>query len=238
MPLKEAAGNMYQSWVSHTHNHIEGQCPHKCPYCYVQHNRFGVSPKYQGELRLNENELGVDYGGGKSIFIEYMNDMFATNVYEVWIQKIIMHCKKYSKNEYIIQTKNPMNTYMCCGGLPSAENFIPKKNFIIGTTIETDLAYPKFQGNAPSTQARAFGIKQIKELGYRTFITIEPIMRFSHYFANFIVNARPDFVNIGADSKLCFLPEPDRADILILIDKIKRAGIEIKQKGNLNRLLK
>lgn len=65
--LKESHGNMYD-WVTHMHSHLAGKCPHECSYCYVQKNRFGVSPRYQGELRLIDNEFNVHYGKGRTIF--------------------------------------------------------------------------------------------------------------------------------------------------------------------------
>jgi hypothetical protein len=34
MPLKKSEGNMYP-WVTHTHSHLAGACPHECK-CYVQ----------------------------------------------------------------------------------------------------------------------------------------------------------------------------------------------------------
>ena len=70
MPLNKSKGNMYK-FVSHTHSHLGGECPHKCIYCYVDSFRHRV-PKYQGELRLIEKELEVNYGKGKAIFIEHV----------------------------------------------------------------------------------------------------------------------------------------------------------------------
>ena len=79
MPLVKSKGNMYD-WVTHMHTHLGGQCPHKCSYCYVQRNRFGVNPKYQGDLRIISQELNVNYGSDKILFIEHMNDMFANGM--------------------------------------------------------------------------------------------------------------------------------------------------------------
>lgn len=35
MALTKSKGNMYP-WVTHTHTHLRGECPHGCRYCYVQ----------------------------------------------------------------------------------------------------------------------------------------------------------------------------------------------------------
>lgn len=45
-------------------------------------------------------------------------------------------------------------------------------------------------------------------------------------------------INIGTDSKNSNLVEPSKDKVLVLIDNIKKAGIEIREKHNLNRLLK
>lgn len=49
---------------------------------------------------------------------------------------------------------------------------------------------------------------------------------------------RPDFINIGADSKGCKLPEPSNEKVQALIAKIGEAGLTIRKKVNLERMLK
>ena len=51
------------------------------------------------------------------------------------------------------------------------------------------------------------------------------------------VDVKP-FVNIGADSKRCSLPEPDADKVRVLIRRLQEAGIEIREKRNLDRMLK
>jgi len=74
--LRKAQGNMY-SWCSHVNTHLSGECPHKCTYCYAQKGVAKLSGRYKGEPRLDESELNINYGNGKTIFIEHMNDLFA-----------------------------------------------------------------------------------------------------------------------------------------------------------------
>ena len=169
MPLKESAGNMYD-WCSHTHSHLGGACPHKCSYCYVQRNRFGVSPRYQGEPRLIESEFAVNYGTGKTIFIEHMNDLFACGIPKEWIGRILTHCKLSPENKYVFQTKNPLRALEAY-----REWLVFPRNFMIGTTIETD---DDVNFNAPFPILRGAGISKFKEMGCETFITIEPVMQF------------------------------------------------------------
>jgi len=232
MPLNKSAGNMYD-WVTSTHSHLAGECSHKCKYCYVQKNRFGVSPRYKGEPRLKEDELNVNYGSGKSIFIEHMNDLFAESIKYSWIQKILSHCKEYPNNTYVFQTKNPNKAF----NLWEIGSYFPK-DFIMGTTIESDIYYPEIS-SAPAPGERYLGIRKFKSIGVKTFVTIEPIMEFNiDVLSVWIVDAHPDFVNIGADSKGCHLPEPSKEKILELIKILTENKIVIKQKSNLQRILK
>ncbi len=224
MPLKKSVGNMYP-WVTHTHCHLGGECPHKCVYCYVKSFPFRP-PKYQGELRLIEKELTVNYGEGKTIFIENCNDMFANEVPHSMICRILEHCIEWPDNTYVFQTKNPVryHEYRNLDAFP--------EKVMLGTTIETNRA---IEGSAaPLTFNRAFAMSAIS---YPKFITVEPILDFDvDILASWIFNVNPKFVNIGADSKGHNLPEPPVEKVYALIDKLKGYGIEIREKHNLNRL--
>lgn len=238
MALKKSHGNMYD-WVTHMHTHLAGECPHGCGYCYVQTNPRGVSPRWKGEPRLIEEELRVDYSKKwwdekdkiwkieKTIFIEHMGDLFAEGIDPHWVDLILAHCNKYPDNTYIFQTKDPGRAHF------GIKVFPPK--FMIGTTLETNRDYK--DTNAPQPMYRYIGIS--KFIGVKTFVTIEPIMDFDMYpFLNWIKNINPDFVNIGADSKRCNLPEPSPAKIIEFISGLKASGVHIKKKSNLDRLLK
>jgi len=228
MSLKKSVGNMYD-WVSHMHSHLGGECPHRCSYCYVQKNRFGVPERYKGGLRLIEKEFEVNYGSNKTIFIEHMNDMFATDVPRSWVDKILTHCQVHPNNLYVFQTKNPLRVLDFEGRLP--------RNHIIGTTIETNREIEK--GFAPTPRNRFIGIKKISELGGKTFITIEPVMDFDvDILAQWVIEAQPEFINIGADSKGCGLPEPTAEKILGFVEILQKNKITIRKKVNLERILK
>lgn len=220
--LRESKGNMYE-FVTHTWNPIKGKCMHECSYCYMKD--FELK-----EVRLVEKEF-IDLGENNTIFIGSGTDVFAKNIPEEWIMKIFEHCNKYPNNTYLFQSKNPHRMYDLIEHFPN--------NSIIGTTIETNRINPDYRGNVapPFTQALYIGL--IKHYcGFKTFITIEPIMDFDLDSFNIILDSSPDFVNIGADSKNNSLPEPSKKKILALIDKINGLGIKINKKSNLDRLLK
>jgi len=224
MPLIKSKGNMYP-WVTHTHSHLGGECPHKCVYCYVDNPRFGRPERYQGPLRLIEKEFSVNYGSGKTIFIEHCNDLFARDVPEEFINRVLAHCETWPNNTYVFQTKNPSRYVYCKLPLGS----------IIGVTIETNRDIANIS-KAPWVQERA----RAMSLPFRTvkkFVTIEPVLDFDvDEFASMLSLINPFFINLGADSKDHHLPEPTVEKIMALVEKLKEYGIELREKHNLQRL--
>jgi DNA repair photolyase len=186
---------------------------------------------YEGPCRFNPKDENINLGMGKKIFVAHTSDLFAKEVPDELIIKILNICKKYSKNEYVIQTKNPqrMLQYLY---------LLPKDNYELGTTIETDDAVLlETLSKAPTPVERLISMAFLKSKGYTTFITIEPIMKMNpKRLGELLIRARPDFINIGADSKKSNLPEPTWQEVEELKSYIANEGIEIKIKSNLNRL--
>ncbi|MEN6421300.1 MAG: hypothetical protein ABFD76_05075 [Smithella sp.] len=230
MPLKKAEGNMYP-WVTHTHSHLGGECPHKCVYCYVDHFPYGRPAKYQGELRLIEKEFSVQYGSGNTIFIENCNDLMAEAVPQLFINKIIMHCLRWPDNDFVFQTKNPAR-YLTMDAL------FPDRS-LFGCTIETNKFF--IDNYAPAISfapAPVFRKEAMIKLDAQKFITIEPVLDFDvDVLASWMDQIRPEFVNIGADSKGNHLPEPSPEKVMALITELIAAGIDVRLKDNLVRLL-
>ncbi len=226
MGLRKSKGNMYP-WVTHTHTHLGGECPHQCSYCYVNDPRFGRPEKYKGPIRLIEKELDVPYRKGKTIFIENCNDLFAKSIPYEMVIPILNHCGQWPENTYVFQTKNP--------GRYISDKFLFPPKVILGVTIETNRDTSQFS-RAPDPWNR---MKTMKGLQSRKFVTIEPIMDFDlDIMASWIKEIRPEFVNIGADSKGHYLPEPPFSKVQELINNLTLAGIEIREKHNLERLRK
>ncbi len=245
MSLRKSDGNMYP-WVTHMHTHLRGTCPHQCPYCYVQAIAKDLAEKrnlpkmlemYSGPVRLEEHEFETNYGHGKVIFIEHMNDLFATGVCDEWICRIIRHAKSWWQNTYVYQTKNPGRAIKWIGLKIDGAIIRPRKD-VFGTTIETN----RITGRcAPSTQDRINAMCQIRRLypDMTLFITIEPVMDFDvGILLSWMRDAKPTFINIGADSKHSGLLEPSAEKLRSFIAGIQELGIEIREKTNLERLLK
>ena len=220
--LNKQKGNMY-GFVTHTFNTVKGKCPHDCSYCYMK--RFGK----QVDLHFDEVELRTGLGENNFIFIGSSCDMWAEEVRGEWIFDTLSRCRLYFRNKYLFQSKNPQRIL---------DFFIPlPKNSVIATTIETNRSYPEM-GKAPLIGDRIRALREIKEQGFQTMITIEPIMNFDIMpLIACIFYAGPDWVNIGADSQGHNLPEPTPKMTKELIERLS-GFTEVRQKPNLKRLLK
>lgn len=229
MPLQKRNGNMYE-WVTHTHAHLRGACPHACPYCYVQaiDARFNRTD-HQGPPRLVETELSVDYGTGKTIFIEHTNDLFADAISRQHIEAILAHCRRFKDNTYVLQTKNTDRMLDMIDSLPIFDRVI------VGTTIESDMIAV---GNAPAPWHRYLSFEVLAQAADNSFITVEPVLRFSPTFAQDLIECAPGFINLGADSKHTpGLQEPTADELRDFIGELRDAGVDLRIKPNLARLL-
>ena len=232
MALNKSKGQMY-NWVTHTHSHLAGACSHACSYCFVQAmaERFpAMKARYTGPLRLIEDEFKVNYGSCKTIFVEHMNDLFAEDVPDKFIKRIMNHCQLWPGNTYVFQTKNPKRYLNPMWVFP--------ENTILGTTIETNRIIPNI-GSAPIPYDRTAAMIELRRSwpSFRRFVTIEPALDFDvEILAGWIEMINPEFVNIGADSKNRNLPEPTVEKVMALVDKLREYGIELREKHNLQRL--
>ena len=219
--LHKAVGNMYD-WISSTWNPIKGKCVrHDCIYCYMK--RFPQKP-----VRLDEKTLKEDLGKNNIIFVGSSCDVFAKDIPDNWISRVLEHCAAYPENQYIFQSKDPSRIYQFRNALP--------KNSFIGTTIETNRDYNL--SKAPGVQDRAYFMGQLDSIahGFKKFVTLEPICDFDvNELLLLIRMCKPDWVNIGADSKNHHLPEPSRAKVNDLIVELKKFT-EVRKKTNLERL--
>lgn len=209
-------------FVTHTWNPINGKCSHGCSYCYMLVYK-------QKSLHLSEKSLKDDLGSGNFIFVGSSTDMFADDVPKEWIKKVLSCCGN-CRNTYLFQTKNPARF----------EDFVSEfqeicvtGDVIIGTTIETNREIPF--SKAPSTMQRIQALARFPD--WRRMITIEPILEFDlDNLVDMIKEIKPEWVNIGADSKGHNLPEPSKEKIEALISALQKFT-EVKIKNNLYRII-
>lgn len=214
MALNESKGNMYE-FVTHTWNAIKGACYHDCTYCYMK--RWGkLKP-----VRLDEKELKTDLGSGNFIFVGSSCDMWAQDIPEEWILKVLDKCT--AENKYLFQTKNPENI----------RRILPYESRVC-VTIETNRWYGDIMQNSPHPIER---FKQCQLIRHPLYITIEPIIDFDlGQFQKWMRILSPLQINIGADTGKNNLPEPPKEKILALINILEKFTI-VHQKSNLKRLL-
>lgn len=226
--MNKSNGNMY-SFCTHTWNPLNGECPHRCSYCYAKHTPAGRQGYYSGPLRLNTRAMTEPLGKGRTIFVCSLNDLFAQDVPDAMIVAVLNRTSYAPDNTYLFQTKNPARYHRFLELLP------PK--CIVGCTIESTMIPPDIHA-APDAWKRYIAMRDLKDV--RKFVTIEPIMDFpsSAIFVEWLVAIALEWVAIGADSKGSSLPEPVGWKTKNLIGRIEAAGIEVRQKANLARLLK
>jgi len=223
--MNKSAGNMYP-WVDFTWNPVAGECPHKCVYCYVKSGFFKLLEKYQGSVRLSTRDF-KPLGSGKTIFVCSAIDLFANDVPDRIIMAVLNFCKKYD-NTYLFQSKNPRRFLRF-------KKLFPRK-VILGTTIETNRDYRI--SKAPPPVERAVAMSLISSLGFRTMVSIEPIMDFDlPIMVVWMKSIKPEFVSIGADSKGFSLHEPKKDKVEDLINELSKFT-EVKLKDNLKRMMR
>lgn len=236
--LNKSAGQMYD-WVTHTHAHIRGECQHGCSYCYMAVMRRRFSREcHCGEARVHEPEFAVNYGSGRTIFVENCNDMFASKIPDKWILRILAHCRQYPDNTYVFQSKNPERM------LTFESKFPP--HALLGTTAETDALHPGIYAesadDAPPPVAQR--LRVLRGWGNRRrFITLEPLMKLANpeQFANDICDSLGDlaldFINIGVTTtKLLSVPDPTVDDLRRLMATFKARGATVRRILNLDRI--
>ena len=230
--LKKSTGNMYE-FITHTWNPIVGRCPHDCKYCYVH--------KYSNEvadgIRLNEESFKDDFGSNKFIFVGSGIDLFANDIPDRWIKRVLDYCYRDNtdlfgtRNRFLFQSKNPSRML----------DYITHPIFqdsVACTTIETNRYYPSIMNNAPHVEERAIAMNKVANCGIETYLTIEPIMDFDkEELVRLIRMCRPTQVNIGANTyNKIRIPEPTREEIFDLVNEIKDE-CKVELKSNLDRLL-
>jgi hypothetical protein len=157
--------------------------------------------------------------------------MWAHDVPVEWILKTMEHIRNFETNRYLFQTKNT-DRFVIYQGIFS------KEKAILCTTIETNAYIPAIMRKANIPFLRAMDLAYLHHgIGFRTMVTIEPIMRFdTDKMVKMIREIRPEQVNIGADTGRNNLPEPPKEQILELIAALEKFTTVV-QKKNLRRLL-
>lgn len=221
------------SFIGFTWNPIKGSCIHECNYCFASSIRHRF--RQDSTLRLTEKDLRTPLGQGRQIFVGSSIDMFAPNIPAEWLQRTFDHIAEYPENEYLLQSKNPERFHEFLWHPIFAEG---AKNILFCTTIESDIDYPEVS-KAPAISERIDAMKRLSSMGYKTMVTVEPILAFTspENFSRLLASLS-EVVNIGANSSQSVkLPEPSKEDVLELIQQLEKLGITVNIKSTLNRII-
>jgi hypothetical protein len=172
----------------------------------------GFAPAFHPE-RLRQN-----LGNHHTYFIADMGDMWGSWVPEDWILKVMDKCNTAdSTNEFWFLTKNPARYVEF---LTEYQHLV-KPNFVFGATIE---------GNDMSRFTPMMELRQNFQ-GIRTFLSVEPVLKFDpENFFQHLLALYPEFIYIGYDSGGNKLDEPELSDVIVLIDRLKKEGMDVREK--------
>lgn len=183
-----------------TSNPLRG-CQIGCVYCWARkfNNRYFKDnfsvPKFFPE-RLNEsvpkipedrNYIAKAISPEKPVvFMVDMGDIFSPGVQAAWIEKIFKYVDDHPKANFLFLTKRPIL-------YKAWFNQIPKKNTILGTSIDY----------AHNSISRLDSLRVVSAAGYMTFVNLEPLMsRMDHADFSLI-----DFIVVGALTGSKYRPE-------------------------------
>ena len=217
-------GNKMFPFITDTVNPIAGgPCPFNCSYCWATALKERHQwKKYRGEYRILEKELRI-YPSGSFVFPFDMIDVGDPNISKPIIRTVFSWMQSQKEVNFLLLTKNPKfyRTYR--------EWMQP--HIYAGVTIESDIIPLKFS-KAPHPHDRADEMNFLRTVSpdIHRFVSIEPIMKFTHNFRNHIVWIKPDFVAIGYDNYNNGLPEPSLEETEELINDISNSGIKVYRK--------
>ena len=232
LALNKSTGNMYK-FVTHTWNPIKGICYHQCRYCYM---RYLLNEPFLRPPVLVEGEFSRNLNEAKVLFVGSSIDMFAKDIPDEWITKILDHCASFNEDKpegghivFLLQSKDPARI------LQFAHHPI-MDHAIVATTLETNRYVPDIMGNSPAMEARAAAMKKIADRGIYTMVTAEPLMEFDlDEFVDIIRRCNPRRVNIGKNSAKDYrVPEPNPKKVQDLVTSLWAfTRVEIKKNASI-----
>lgn len=203
-------------------------CEHNCTYC---------KPSFQRQMKRQRKrcEQCYDYVphshverlgkrppktyGDEFIFFPSASD-WAFIPQDVG-EKAIEYMKKYQNRKFLCQTKNPV----------CFDSYEFPENAILGITLETNIAeVTKAVSDAPLPEFRYMAFKSLAHAN--KIVTVEPVLRFDLVIlAQWIRGIKPMRCYIGFDNHGCHLDEPSEFQTLMLIQELRRFGLDVRGKS-------
>jgi hypothetical protein len=162
---------------------------------------------------------------GDFVFVSSMGDIAWAGEQEI---TSIVSAIENSKALFLIQTKNP-EIFL------HYREFFSMTNVVHGVTIESNRCW-----NGSKAPCPVFRYSAIKtDTHPHKFLSIEPIMDFDlDIFTEWVMDINPEIIEIGADNYHNNLTEPSPEKLAEFIKQLEDAGLNVKQKDGLGRLLK
>ena len=202
-------------FITHTINPLAGgPCPYGCTYCWATDlkNRYNYK-KYQGPWRIFEKEL-KNYKYGNIVFPFDMIDIGCPSIPEEIIIELMTWIAR-QPCEMLLLTKNP--------SFYRKNQDIMPQNAWLGATIETDANITLNYSKAPETWRRLLEMEWVSNNlpVNKTFVSIEPIMKFKPDFERELMKIKPHAIAIGYDNYKNGLPEPKLVATEALIKELE-----------------
>jgi len=211
--------------VTQTINPFTG-CKFDCSYCWAKKLALGKCkyPNFEPTFHPDRMKKFKTFKAEDFVFVSSMGDIsWIKNEEMVQIADAI----DVSPARFLIQTKNP-RIFIERGHLFNTPNMIH------GCTIETNR--PITVSLAPEPLWRYNYIAA--DAHPHKFLSIEPIMDFDlDVFTRWVIDINPEVVEIGADNYHNNLPEPSPEKLGKFLHKLELAGVNVKRKDGLARLL-
>jgi DNA repair photolyase len=194
------------SSVGWTWNPLCG-CSHGCPYCWAKSltDRWGKSFEPQFRSHFLKDKMPDD---GSWIFVGSMGDIFCPGMKDEWILSLLYFIKQCeADNKFLLQTKNPFS--FLAFGLEIEDI---KDKVILGTTIETNR---RTLGAAEPTYKRYKCLRTMRQEGFKTFLSMEPLADFDlETIKEWVFQLQPEAIELGLENYTHYLTPPPEKKIV------------------------
>ena len=216
--------------VGWTYN-ITAGCEHGCAYCYAAM----LNRKWKRSFKPNfrEHFLKVKLpDDGTWIFMGSMGDIMSPGIKPEWFHRILDRIEHDGhSNKFLLQTKNPTKLFRFIKRLEKL-----KDRVIIGTTLETTGITPWSQ--APETSERAQAMIRFKQLGFKAFLSLEPLAELDlEQMSSWIEEINPEAVELGVENYTDYLTKPSKGTVIALLKFLDEKGIPYQLKASMKKYL-
>lgn len=155
---------------------IYDSCAHGCAYCWAakMHNRWHPGKPFgakvivrEGIVEATKKQLAKGNHKGKTILLCFSCDPYSSNVDTTPTREIIQAIKDAGAN-FTVLTK---------GGMRASRDFdLYSDGDSFGTTLTVRRCAELWEKGAASVNDRILAIKTAKEMGIKTWVSLEPII--------------------------------------------------------------